>query len=89
MAGIGILFLIILYQSGQVMAAYDESGQGNISVLYWVLVFAILALCALIPILLRDSEPMEFKVLAILFTAIVPVVALAFVVGNVWYLLHK
>lgn len=87
MAGIGLLFLIVFYQSGQVMSTYAQTGQGEISLVYWLLVAAFLFLCTLVPVLLKDSEPL-FKVIAILLTAIAPAVTMVLVVANLWYLTH-
>jgi hypothetical protein len=88
MAGIGLLFIIVLYQSGEVMATYTETGEGKVPVGYWPLVTVFLFLCALIPVLLRGSEPM-FKVIAISLTAIAPALAIAFVVANLWQFTHQ
>jgi hypothetical protein len=87
MAVIGLLFLIVFRESGEVMATYAETGEVEISIVYWLLVAAFVFLCALIPVLLRDSEPL-FKVIAIALTAIAPAVTMAFVVANLWRLTH-
>lgn len=88
MAGIGLLFLVILYLTGQVMAAYEATAGGDIPVAYWALVGVFVLLCALIPVLLRNSQPPGFRILAILFTAVAPVATVALIVANLWYLLH-
>jgi len=89
MAGIGLLFLVILYQMGQVMAAHAETGQARISETMWAGVAVALSLCAIIPYLLKDSKGLPFKVTAIVMTSITPAVTILFIVANLWHLTQK
>ena len=89
MAGIGLLFLVILYQMGQVMAAYTETGQARISGAMWACVGVALFLCAMIPYLLKDSKGLPFKVTAIVMTSIAPTVTILFIVANLLQLTQE
>jgi len=89
MAGIGLLFLVILYQMGQVMAAHAETGQARISGTMWASVGTALSLCALIPYLLKDSKGLPFKVIAIVMTSIAPAVTILFIVANLLQLTQE
>jgi len=89
MAGIGMLFVIIFYQSGQVIAEYTEMGEASISGTFWVCVAVALSLCAMVPYLLKDSKGLPFKLIAILLTAITPAVTVVLVVANVWQVIHQ
>ncbi len=84
MAAIGLLVLLLLHQSGEVMARFAATGRATIPVGPWVVATLSLTLCALIPWLLRDSQPRGFRVLAILFTALVPAALVVFLVANLW-----
>ncbi len=83
MAGIGILFLILLNKSGRIMVNYSESGISVIPLSFWIVATAILCLCASIFILLKDSKSVELKVVGITLTGILPIVATLMIVVNV------
>jgi len=84
MAAIGILVLLLLHLSGKVMARQAALGEATIPTGFWLVVVALLALCALVPWLLRDSQPPSFRVLATLLTALIPAAVTLFLVVNLW-----
>lgn len=86
--GIGMLFLIIFQESNTLMTAYTETGEGEISGVLWALTALHLALCALVPYLLSKSEPLDFKISAILLTSVAPAAGTVFVVLNVWHVTY-
>ena len=81
---IAMLVLIILYQSGGTIEAHMGTEETSIPVVYWVLVVVCLGLCALVPFLLKDSTPMDFKIIAILLTAVAPAVLIGFILFSLW-----
>lgn len=83
MAAIGLLVLLLLHLSGEVMARFAATGAATIPARFWVAVVVSLALCALIPWLLRDSES-GLRVLATLMTALAPAAVILFLVVNLW-----
>ncbi len=81
---IAMLVLIILYQSGGIIEAHMGTEETSTPVVYWVLVVVCLCLCALVPFLLKDSTPMDFKIIAILLTAVAPAVLIGFILFSLW-----
>jgi len=84
MAAIGLLVLLLLHLSGKAMAHFAEAGQATIPTGFLLVAAVTLALCALIPWLLRDSESRGFRVLAIVMTALLPAALTLFLVVNLW-----
>jgi len=89
MACIALLLIVELYLSSTTMAAHLETGNGIISNSFWVFVAASLSACALVPYLLRDSKPKDFKIIAIVLTAIAPAAAVIFIALNLWRVTHS
>lgn len=83
-AAIGVLVLVILYQSSGIIEAYSGAEGAHTPAFYWVLVSLCLGLCALVPYLLSNSKPMDFKIIAILLTAVAPAVVIGFVLFSLW-----
>jgi hypothetical protein len=81
---IALLILVILHQSGEIIGARAGMEEVSVPVVYWVFVVACLGLCALVPYLLRESTPLDFKIIAILLTALAPVVLIGFVLFSLW-----
>lgn len=81
---IGLLVLAILYQSSEIIAAHAGTADTGIPVIFWLSVVACLGLCALVPYLLKDSRPMDFKIIAILLTSVAPAVLIVFIVFSLW-----
>jgi hypothetical protein len=84
MAAIGLLVLLLLHLSGKIMVQVEAAGQAPITPGFWFVVALTLGLSALIPWLLRDSQPVGFRVLAVLFTALAPALLVLFLVVNLW-----
>jgi len=80
MACIGLLFIILLYQSGGIMAEFSKTGDTNIPLLFWMLVTIYISLCVSVFVLLRDSEPAEFKITALILTGVVPIVVIVLII---------
>lgn len=87
-SGIGMLFIIILIESSEAVAAYAETQAGSIPGSYWALVCIFLSLCALVPYLLYNSKPMDFRISAIVLTAIVPAATVVFITLKLWSVMH-
>lgn len=85
---IGMLFLIIFQESNALMTSYTKTGEGEISAVLWALTALHLALSALVPYLLSKSEPLDFRISAILLTSIAPAAGTVFVVFNVWHVTY-
>lgn len=83
-AAIAWLVLVILYQSSQIIGAYAGTGDASIPGTYWLSVAVCLALCALVPYLLKDSKPADFKIIAIVLTSAAPAIVIAFALFSVW-----
>ena len=83
-AGIALLVLIILHQSGEIIGAYAAIEEASIPGVYWLFVAICLDLCALVPYLLKESRPMDFKIIAILLTAVAPTVLIGFILFSLW-----
>ena len=81
-ACIGLLFLVLLHQSGGIMAEFSESGKKDIPILFWVLVTIFLTFCISVFVLLKNSKPIEFRITAFLLTGVAPIVAILFIVFN-------
>jgi len=83
-AGIGLLVLIILYQSSGIIGLHAGTGQASNPGIFWVVVVLCLSLCALVPYLLKESTPRDFKIIAILLTSVAPAVLIGFVLFSLW-----
>lgn len=83
-AGIALLVLVILYESSGIIGAQAGTEEASTPGVYWVLVMICLSLCALVPYLLNDSRPLDFKIIAILLTGVAPAVLVGFVLFSVW-----
>ena len=83
-AGIALLVLVILYQSGEIIAARAVTEGVSIPGVYWIAVVACLSLCGLVPYLLKDSDPMDFRIIAILLTAVAPAVLIGYLLFSLW-----
>jgi len=83
-AGIALLVLVILYQSGEIIAARAMKEGVSIPGVFWISVVACLSLCGLVPYLLKDSQPMEFRIIAILLTAMAPVILIGYLLFSLW-----
>ena len=81
---IALLILVILHQSGEIIGARAGLEEVSVPVVYWVVVVSCLGLCALVPYLLRESTPLDFKIIAILLTALAPAILVAFVLFSLW-----
>ena len=83
-AAIAVLVLVILYQSSEIIEAHSGAEEAHTPGFYWLLVSVCLGLCALVPYLLNNSRPMDFKIIAILLTAVAPAVLIVFVLFSLW-----
>ena len=83
-AGIALLVLAILHQSSGVIGAHTGTEEASTPGVYWILVVTCLSLCALVPYLLKDSRPLDFKIIAILLTGVAPAVLIGFVLFSLW-----
>jgi hypothetical protein len=83
-AVIALLVLIILHQSSGVIGAHTGTEEASTPGVFWVLVVTCLSLCALVPYLLKNSSPLDFKIIAILLTGVVPAILIGFVLFSVW-----
>lgn len=83
-AAIAWLVLVILYQSSVIIGAYAGTENASIPGIYWLSVAVCLALCALVPYLLKDSRPIDFKIIAILLTSVAPAIVIVFVLFSLW-----
>ncbi len=83
-AGIALLVLVILHQSSGVIGAYTGTKEASTPGVYWVLVVTCLSLCALVPYLLKNSSPLDFKIIAVLLTGVAPAVLIGFVLFSLW-----
>lgn len=81
---VALLILVILHQTGGIVGARAGAEVVDIPSVYWMLVVVCLSLCMLIPYLLKDSESMGFKVIAIILTAIAPTVVVGFALFSLW-----
>ena len=81
-ACIGLILLILLHQSGDVMGNFTQSGKKTIPTSFWILATIYLVASISVFPLLKDSKPVEFKVLGCLLTGVVPIVTLLLVVYN-------
>ena len=81
---IALLIVVILHLSSGIIEAHAATQEASTPVVFWVLVVACLGLCALVPYLLKDSSPVEFKIIAILLTAVGPAVVIGFVLFALW-----
>jgi cytochrome bd-type quinol oxidase subunit 2 len=81
---VALLVLIILHQTGEIVGARTGAEVANIPSVYWMLVVVCLSLCVLVPYLLKDSKSMEFKVIAIILTALAPTVVVGFALFSLW-----
>jgi len=79
---IGLIFLILLHQSGGVMAECSETGTAKIPLSFWVWVTVYVSFCSSVFILLKESESIEFKIHAFILTGIVPIVAILLIILN-------
>lgn len=75
MASIGMLLLLLLHQSGQVMAEFEKSGSKSIPVSFWIVSIVYLSASFSIFPLLRSSSPPEFRITAYVLTGAAPIVA--------------
>lgn len=82
MASIGLLFVVLLHQSGGIMGEYSRTGNTNIPLSFWALATIYLSLCVSVFILLRESEPIEFKITAFVLTGVVPIVGILLIIVN-------
>jgi preprotein translocase subunit SecG len=82
MACIGLLFVVLLHQSGGIMAEFSRSGDSTIPFSFWILVTVLLFFCVSVFVLLKSSESKDFKFTAMLLTGVVPIVAVLFIVIN-------
>ncbi len=83
-AGIAMLVLVILHQSSGFIGAQAGTEEASIPGVYWVLVVTCLSLCALVSYLLKNSSPLDFKIIAVLLTGVAPAVLIGFVLFSVW-----
>jgi amino acid transporter len=83
-ACIAMLVLVILYLSGPIIGAHIGMEETSTPGIYWVLVVVCLGLCALVPYLLKDSRPMDFKIIGILLTAVAPAAIIGFILFSLW-----
>jgi hypothetical protein len=83
-SAIALLVLVILHQSGEIIGARAAVEEASIPIVYWVLVVVCLSLCALVPYLLKESKPLDFKIIATLLTALAPAVLVGFVLFSLW-----
>ena len=83
---IALLVLVILHLSGEIIGARAGAGAEEVSIpsVYWVFVVVCLSLCALVPYLLKESTPLDFKIIATLLTALAPAVLIGFVLFSLW-----
>lgn len=81
---IAVLVLIILYQSGEIIAARAVTEGVGIPGVFWISAVACLSLCGLVPYLLKDSEPMDFRIIAILLTAVAPAILIGYLLYSLW-----
>ena len=82
MACMGLLLLVLLHQSSDVMGEYAQSGELKIPASFWLSAVSFLVVNFSVFPLLKNSKPVGFKVLAYILTGIVPTVVLLFVVLN-------
>ncbi len=82
MACMGLLLLVLLHQSSDVMEETAKSGERKIPVSFWVSATSFLVVNISVFPLLKDSRPVGFKLLAYILTGIAPTVVLLFVVLN-------
>lgn len=75
MASIGLLLLMLLHQSGGVMAEFENSGDKTVPPSFWVLSAIYLGVSLSIFPLLRESSPPEFRITAYILTGLAPIVA--------------
>ena len=83
-AVIALLVLVILHQSGEIVADFMMLEEPSVPVIYWVLIVVCLSLCALVPYLLKDSKEMDFKIIAILLTSVAPIALICFILFSFW-----
>lgn len=83
-ACIAMLVLIILYQAGPIIGLHAGTDEATTPAVFWILIVVCLSLCAFVPFLLKNSKPMDFKIIAILLTAVVPAVIIAFLLFSLW-----
>ena len=81
---IALLVLVILQQSGEIIGARAAAEEVSIPGVYWALIVVCLSLCALVPYLLKESTPLDFKIIATLLTALAPAVLIGFVLFSLW-----
>lgn len=83
-AGIALLVLVILYQSGEIIAARAVTEGVSIPGVFWISLVACVSLCGLVPYLLKESKPMDFRILAILLTAVAPMILIGYLLFSLW-----
>jgi len=83
-ACIAMLVLVILYQSGPIIGLHAGTDDATTPGVYWFLIAVCLSLCAIVPYLLKNSKPADFKIIAILLTAAAPAAIIAFVLFSLW-----
>lgn len=88
MAAIGLLLIVDLHLSSKVMAVFLEEGRATIPISFWAFLAATLVVCALIPLLLKDSKSMELRVVAVLLTSIAPAIGAILIALNLWQVTH-
>ena len=89
MSCIGLLFIILLHQSGGIMAEYSETGNTQIPLSFWVLVTIYISLCISVFFLLNESTPIIFKITGCIITGIVPIVTILLIIINLLILEHQ
>ena len=78
-----ILSLRILYVSAKVAASYKATGTLAYPGGYWWIVAITLAMCALVPYLLKDSN-LRFRLGAIVLTSAAPAFLIIFALYRLW-----
>jgi Na+/alanine symporter len=81
---IALLVLIILFQSNNIIEAYEKAGSASIPGTFWLIVGICSSLCALVPYLLKESKPIDFRIIGIVLTGVAPATLIVFVLFSLW-----